>query len=80
MRLEAFKDIRTVIFDDFAREQHSARLAADHAGADHAGVYLKVILGLEIRLDEPAHFFVTRQHDVADLGASLCDVDAALVQ
>ena len=80
VRLEASEDIRAVVFDDLAREQHAAGFAADHAGADHARVYFKVVLGSEIRLDEFAHFFISCEHDVADLGALLGDVDPALMQ
>ena len=80
MRLEHAREFRLPVADDRAGKEHSAGLAAYHAGSDHVVPDLKIVLGSEIPLDHLAHFFVARHHDVAHSRAFSGDINPAAVE
>ena len=80
MRFQPFKDIRPMVFHDLSGQQHPAGLAADHTGADHAGMHLKIIFGREVGFDQRAHLFIPAQHDIAHAAALFRDIDPVFMQ
>ena len=64
VRLDALKQRRVPVLDDFSRQQHPTGLAADESSADHAVMDFKIVLGLKLLHDHVPHPYIAREHDV----------------
>ena len=80
MRFEILCDVRFFVSDDRSGQEHSACLAADHAGTDHVISYCKIIVRSEVSLHHLTHLLVPGHHDVAHSAAFFFNVSLALVK